>query len=103
MWKTMPILQYSHPNREGLSTGMHIWYILELAFHVLVNFEFLYWNMQFIELFDVKLSMLGSHQLQNAATATCAALCLRDQGADSSPFFSVLNCVLQDLKFFLSW
>ncbi|GMP70482.1 hypothetical protein CsSME_00029317 [Camellia sinensis var. sinensis] len=35
---------------------------------------------QFIELFDVKLSMLGSHQLQNAATATCASLCLRDQG-----------------------
>lgn len=34
----------------------------------------------FIELFDVKLSMLGSHQLQNAATATCAALCLRHQG-----------------------
>ncbi|CAL5322837.1 unnamed protein product [Camellia sinensis] len=33
-----------------------------------------------IELFDAKLSMLGSHQLQNAATATCASLCLRDQG-----------------------
>lgn len=38
--------------------------------------------MQFIELFDVRLSMLGPHQLQNAATATCASLCLRDQGAD---------------------
>ncbi|XP_075495306.1 dihydrofolate synthetase isoform X2 [Primulina tabacum] len=34
----------------------------------------------FVELFDVKLRLLGSHQLQNAATATCAALCLRDQG-----------------------
>ncbi|KAL2556141.1 Folylpolyglutamate synthetase family protein [Forsythia ovata] len=34
----------------------------------------------FIELFDVKLHMLGSHQLQNATTATCAALCLRHQG-----------------------
>lgn len=33
-----------------------------------------------IELYDVKLRMLGWHQLQNAATATCAALCLRDQG-----------------------
>ncbi|KAF5950731.1 hypothetical protein HYC85_012724 [Camellia sinensis] len=32
---------------------------------------------QAIELFDVKLSMLGSHQRQNAATATCASLCLR--------------------------
>ncbi|KAL7190971.1 hypothetical protein ACSBR2_023108 [Camellia fascicularis] len=32
-----------------------------------------------IELFDVKLSMLGSHQLQNVATTTCAFLCLRDQ------------------------
>lgn len=35
---------------------------------------------QFIELFNVKLSMLGHHQLKNAATATCAALCLRGQG-----------------------
>ncbi|XP_019081779.1 dihydrofolate synthetase isoform X3 [Vitis vinifera] len=34
----------------------------------------------FIELFDVKLQMLGIHQLQNAATATCVALCLRDKG-----------------------
>lgn len=34
----------------------------------------------FIELFDVRLRLLGSHQLQNAATATCATLCLRDQG-----------------------
>ncbi|PIA49088.1 hypothetical protein AQUCO_01300145v1 [Aquilegia coerulea] len=34
----------------------------------------------FIDLTDVKLLMLGSHQLQNALTATCASLCLRDQG-----------------------
>ncbi|XP_074291663.1 dihydrofolate synthetase-like isoform X2 [Silene latifolia] len=33
-----------------------------------------------IELYDVNFSMLGYHQLQNAVTATCAALCLRDQG-----------------------
>ncbi|KAK1432280.1 hypothetical protein QVD17_09175 [Tagetes erecta] len=33
-----------------------------------------------IELYDVKLRLLGLHQLQNAATATCAALCLRYQG-----------------------
>ncbi|KAF7816726.1 dihydrofolate synthetase isoform X1 [Senna tora] len=32
------------------------------------------------ELLDIKLSMLGSHQLQNAATATCVALCLRNLG-----------------------
>ncbi|KAI3720622.1 hypothetical protein L2E82_31613 [Cichorium intybus] len=32
------------------------------------------------ELHDAKLRLLGWHQLQNAATATCAALCLRDQG-----------------------
>jgi len=36
--------------------------------------------MQYIELNDVHLSMLGRHQLQNALTAACAALCLRDQG-----------------------
>jgi len=35
---------------------------------------------QFLELLDVKLCMLGSHQLQNAATATSAALCLRNLG-----------------------
>ncbi|XP_043696929.1 dihydrofolate synthetase isoform X3 [Telopea speciosissima] len=34
----------------------------------------------FVELFDVKLCMLGHHQLQNAVTATCTALCLRGQG-----------------------
>ncbi|XP_041015251.1 dihydrofolate synthetase isoform X2 [Juglans microcarpa x Juglans regia] len=34
----------------------------------------------FIELLDVKLCMLGNHQLKNAATAACAALCLRNLG-----------------------
>ncbi|GMH19622.1 hypothetical protein Nepgr_021463 [Nepenthes gracilis] len=33
-----------------------------------------------VELSDVNLLMLGCHQLQNATTATCAALCLRNQG-----------------------
>uniref|UniRef100_A0A2P2PKP2 Mur ligase C-terminal domain-containing protein n=1 Tax=Rhizophora mucronata TaxID=61149 RepID=A0A2P2PKP2_RHIMU len=33
-----------------------------------------------IELSDLKLQMLGSHQLQNASTAVCTALCLCDQG-----------------------
>ncbi|KAL2318334.1 hypothetical protein Fmac_032210 [Flemingia macrophylla] len=32
------------------------------------------------ELLHVKLLMLGDHQLQNAATATCVALCLRNLG-----------------------
>ncbi|XP_030536061.1 dihydrofolate synthetase isoform X2 [Rhodamnia argentea] len=31
-------------------------------------------------LLDVRMSMLGGHQLQNAVTATCTALCLRDMG-----------------------
>ncbi|KAL0925195.1 hypothetical protein M5K25_003510 [Dendrobium thyrsiflorum] len=34
----------------------------------------------FLDLPDVKLRMLGKHQLQNAVTATCAALCLRNEG-----------------------
>lgn len=38
---------------------------------------------QSIELLGVKLRMLGAHQLQNAVTATCAALCLNKQGKDS--------------------
>ncbi|ONK81208.1 uncharacterized protein A4U43_C01F26510 [Asparagus officinalis] len=33
----------------------------------------------FVDLPDVKLRMLGNHQLQNAVTATCTALCLRNQ------------------------
>ncbi|KAK4766563.1 hypothetical protein SAY87_008205 [Trapa incisa] len=33
-----------------------------------------------IQLLDVKLAMLGHHQLQNAATAACAVLCLRSSG-----------------------
>lgn len=48
----------------------------------------LLWIMQFIELLNVNLCMLGPHQLQNAATATCAALCLRHQGEDSMLFLS---------------
>ncbi|KAJ7959287.1 Folylpolyglutamate synthase [Quillaja saponaria] len=39
-----------------------------------------YLSTQFCELPDVKLRMLGSHQLQNAATGTCVALCLRNLG-----------------------
>lgn len=39
-----------------------------------------YLFMQSCELINVKLHMLGSHQLQNAATATCVALCLRRLG-----------------------
>uniref|UniRef100_A0A1D1ZIP6 Folylpolyglutamate synthase n=1 Tax=Anthurium amnicola TaxID=1678845 RepID=A0A1D1ZIP6_9ARAE len=35
----------------------------------------------FIELSNIKLRMLGHHQLQNAITATCASLCLRNQGS----------------------
>ncbi|KAI5561909.1 hypothetical protein BDE02_15G018600 [Populus trichocarpa] len=34
----------------------------------------------FIELSDVKLRMLGRHQLHNASSAACVALCLRYQG-----------------------
>lgn len=33
-----------------------------------------------LELFDVNMCMLGPHQLQNATIASCAALCLREQG-----------------------
>ncbi|XP_065868593.1 dihydrofolate synthetase-like isoform X2 [Euphorbia lathyris] len=38
----------------------------------------------FIELSDIKMRMIGSHQLQNAATAACAALCLRSQGLENT-------------------
>lgn len=38
---------------------------------------------QIVELGDVNLRMLGHHQLQNAVTATCASLCLRDQGINT--------------------
>ncbi|XP_047259857.1 dihydrofolate synthetase-like [Capsicum annuum] len=48
-----------------------------------------------IELLGVKLRMLGAHQLQNAVTATCAALCLNKQGKDSKfPFVLTSKLVL---------
>ncbi|KAI8540455.1 hypothetical protein RHMOL_Rhmol09G0265000 [Rhododendron molle] len=59
----------------------------------------------FIELFDVRLSMLGSHQLQNAATATCASLCLRDQGwkvSDGSIRFGLEHTCLLGRSHFLT-
>lgn len=57
-----------------------------------------------IELHDVHLSMLGGHQLQNALTATCAALCLRDQGwriSDSSVRTALENTQLLGRSQFL--
>lgn len=49
-----------------------------------------YYLPQSVELRDLKLCMLGTHQLRNAMTAACAALCLRDQGEAYSMLFFVL-------------
>ncbi|XP_062202559.1 dihydrofolate synthetase isoform X2 [Phragmites australis] len=38
----------------------------------------------FIDLHDVRLQLLGDHQRQNAVTASCTALCLRNLGWDIS-------------------
>ncbi|XP_038686567.1 dihydrofolate synthetase isoform X2 [Tripterygium wilfordii] len=62
-------------------------------------------KIQHVELDDVKLSMLGSHQLRNAATATLAALCLRDQGwkmSDGSIRAGLENTSLPGRSQFLS-
>ncbi|EEF48993.1 tetrahydrofolylpolyglutamate synthase, putative [Ricinus communis] len=60
----------------------------------------------FIELSDLEMRMLGSHQLQNAATAACAALCLRDQGwkiSDASIRLGLENtCLLGRSQFLAS-
>nr|POF15664.1 dihydrofolate synthetase [Quercus suber] len=63
------------------------WCWVGLSFHTLNAFYGIKHLIQierdfklFLELLDVKLCMLGSHQLQNAATATCAALCLCNLG-----------------------
>lgn len=45
-----------------------------------ISFILMYSPMQSIELLDVRLSMLGAHQLQNAATATYTVLYLRSLG-----------------------
>ena len=42
--------------------------------------------LQSIELHDVKLQLLGDHQRQNAVTAACAALCLRQLGNEACQF-----------------
>lgn len=47
--------------------------------------------MQFIELLDVNLRMLGRHQLQNAATATCVILTLRNLGIISFCIFDLIS------------
>lgn len=52
-------------------------------------------SMQFIELLDVNLRMLGPHQLQNAATATCVILTLRNLG--------IISFCIYDLIFVLSF
>ncbi|PON96875.1 Folylpolyglutamate synthetase [Trema orientale] len=62
-------------------------------------------NMSF-ELLELKLFMLGSHQLQNAVTATCTALCLRDLGwkiSDGSIRTGLANtCLLGRSQFLTS-
>ncbi|CAM8974675.1 unnamed protein product [Rhodiola kirilowii] len=46
-----------------------------------------------IELLDVNIYMLGSHQLQNAAAATCAALCLREQAHTKESARALVNTI----------
>ncbi|KAK9122048.1 hypothetical protein Syun_019665 [Stephania yunnanensis] len=59
----------------------------------------------FIELLDVRLHMLGKHQLQNAVTAACTSLCLRNQGwkvSDESIRTGLENATLLGRSQFLS-
>ncbi|EPS60518.1 hypothetical protein M569_14285, partial [Genlisea aurea] len=59
----------------------------------------------FIEMRDVSLRLLGMHQLRNAVTATCAALCLRQQGwevSDSSFRRGLQSCYLVGRTQFLT-
>jgi UDP-N-acetylmuramyl pentapeptide synthase len=46
---------------------------------------------QFAELHDVKLQLLGDHQRQNAVTASCTALCLRNVGNNDINQFSGIS------------
>ncbi|XVE64334.1 hypothetical protein DITRI_Ditri07aG0093400 [Diplodiscus trichospermus] len=58
-----------------------------------------------IELCGLNLSMLGTHQLRNAVTATCTALCLRNQGwriSDGSIRTGLENTWLQGRSQFLT-
>ncbi|KAK6250698.1 hypothetical protein SCA6_004703 [Theobroma cacao] len=58
-----------------------------------------------IELCDLNLSMLGTHQLQNAVTAACTALCLCNQGwkiSDGSIRAGMENTCLQGRSQFLT-
>ncbi|XP_007038953.2 PREDICTED: dihydrofolate synthetase isoform X2 [Theobroma cacao] len=58
-----------------------------------------------IELCDLNLSMLGTHQLQNAVTAACTALCLCNQGwkiSDGSIRAGLENTCLQGRSQFLT-
>lgn len=79
-----------------------MWYGIELYYTVFLlkfysaNLLYIFIVTQFccesviykaIELFDLQLRLLGSHQLQNAVTATCTALCLRAQGVEVELFY----------------
>uniref|UniRef100_A0A0E0MPS0 Uncharacterized protein n=1 Tax=Oryza punctata TaxID=4537 RepID=A0A0E0MPS0_ORYPU len=50
----------------------------------------------FIELHDVKLQLLGDHQRQNAVTACCTALCLRELGSKTIRMPSCLSKFFMD-------
>ncbi|KAK9145596.1 hypothetical protein Sjap_005499 [Stephania japonica] len=59
----------------------------------------------FIDLLDVRLHMLGKHQLQNAVMAACTSLCLRNQGwnvSDESIRTGLENTTLLGRSQFLS-
>ncbi|MQM19747.1 hypothetical protein Taro_052759 [Colocasia esculenta] len=59
-----------------------------------------------IELSNVKLHMLGHHQLQNAITAVCASLCLQNQGwkiSNESIYDGLKNTELPGRSQFLSF
>ncbi|OMO56400.1 Folylpolyglutamate synthetase [Corchorus olitorius] len=59
-----------------------------------------------IELCGLNLPMLGTHQLQNAVTAACTALCLRNQGwkiSDGSIRAGLENTCLQGRSQFLTF
>ncbi|KAG8390375.1 hypothetical protein BUALT_Bualt01G0076900 [Buddleja alternifolia] len=74
-----PVISASDPGNKSVLKGLSKTCPMPCQLcDILIRIEkdFLLFN----ELVDVQLRMLGSHQLQNAVTATCAALCLRDQG-----------------------
>lgn len=74
-----PVISACHPGIQSLVKGFtrendKAYQTCDIFIHVQDKLEL------YADISNIKLQMIGNHQLQNAVTSTCTALCLRSQG-----------------------